>query len=134
MSEKAQGGSRLAEAVRLRDAALALLRREGKASQDGRGLEFEPITAGNSYPRLSLLLTKHPLDGRSMLNVWAMGKRKYEKVLNIEWLGGKFEVVSFRRGEWEPELLAMGPFAPGLFSSQRTPVISRAKAMSRAAR
>ena len=41
-------------------------------------------------------------------SVWAMRKDKYGKVLNIAWLGDKVQLTSFRRGEWETELLAMG--------------------------
>jgi hypothetical protein len=48
------------------------------------------------------------LDGRLMLSVWAMLNGKHAKVLNIEWFGDKVQVVSFRRGEWESELLTMG--------------------------
>jgi hypothetical protein len=116
MSGDLLGGSRLGEAIRLRDAGLALLQREGKESQREekqsqvlRGaIEFEPAKPEKPYPRLSLLLSSHPLDGHSMLSVWAPRKDKYGKVLNIEWFGDKVEVVSFRRGEWETELLAMG--------------------------
>jgi hypothetical protein len=35
------------------------------------------------------------------------GRRKQAKVLSIEWLGERLALVSFRRGEWESELLAM---------------------------
>ena len=104
-----QQTSRLEEAIRLRDAGLALLQREGKQSQAFGGcIEFELARPENPYPRLSLSLSKHPLDGHPMLSVWAMRKDKCGKVLNVEWLGDKVEVVSFRRGEWEAELLAMG--------------------------
>jgi hypothetical protein len=36
------------------------------------------------------------------------GAPKHGKVLNIEWLGNRVELVGFRRGEWKAELLAMG--------------------------
>ena len=42
-----------------------------------------------------------------MLSAWASLKGEHGKVLNIEWLGDNIKVVSFRRGEWESELLAM---------------------------
>jgi hypothetical protein len=109
MSDGLQGGRRLGAAIRLREAGLALLQKEGKQSQThGGAIVFEPHTPENPEPRLSLSLMKHPLDGRFMLSVWAMRKDKHAKVLNIEWFGDKVELVNFRRGEWETELLAMG--------------------------
>ena len=98
--------SRIASALALRDAALALLRRQGKQTGDGVG--FEISTPQNPEPRLSLHLIKHPLDRRQMLSVWSSVRGKYGKVLNVEWLGRELVIVSFRRGEWETELLAMG--------------------------
>ena len=98
--------ARIERVVTLRDAALTLLRRSGKRSSAGIG--FEESTPQNPEPRISLHLRKHPLDGRHMLSVWASVRGKHGKVLNVEWLGREVVVVSFRRGEWETELLAMG--------------------------
>jgi hypothetical protein len=109
MSNIARPGKRLAAAIVLRDAAMAVLQQRGKPSKHLEGhIVFEPHTAQNPEPRLSLSLSKHPLDQRNRLNVWATHKSGHAKVLNIEWLGGAVELVSFRRGEWESELLAMG--------------------------
>src|SRR5262245_8384147 len=109
MSDAVQGGKRFSAAIGLRDAALCLLQRKGKQSQAREDrIVFEEHAPRNPTPRLSLSMVKHPLDGRFMLSVWAMLNGKHAKVLNIEWLDEKVEVVSFRRGEWESELLAMG--------------------------
>jgi hypothetical protein len=48
-----------------------------------------------------------------MLNVWATLRGKHVKVLNIEWMREAIDLTTFRRGEWESELLAMGR-APGM--------------------
>jgi len=47
-----------------------------------------------------------------VLSVWANLEDKHAKVLNIEWRVDTVEVVSFWRGEWESELLAMGRAIP----------------------
>jgi len=99
--------TRLDAAIKLRDAALVLLKQKGKSGREGC-IVFEKHTPQNPTPRLSLSLSKHSLDQRNMLNVWAMLKGEHVKVLNIEWLGEGILLVSFRRGEWESELLAMG--------------------------
>ena len=95
MSNVSRPGKRLAAAINLRDAALALLQQKGKQSQ-GREerLVFEEHTAENPTPLLSLSLSKHPLDERQMLNVWAMLRGEHAKVLNIEWLGEGVQVVN----------------------------------------
>jgi hypothetical protein len=109
MSDVVQEGRRFGAAIGLRDAALCPLQRKGKQSQAREGrIVFEEHAPGNPTPRLSLSMVKDPLDGRLMLSVWAMLNGKHAKVLNIEWFGDKVQVVSFRRGEWESELLAMG--------------------------
>jgi hypothetical protein len=38
---------------------------------------------------------------------------KHAEALNIEWRGNAVVIVSFRRGQWENELLAMGRAIPG---------------------
>lgn len=109
MSNISTSGKRFVAATNLRDAALALLHKKGKQSQDREGrLVFEEHSPENPTPLLSLLLSTQPLDGRKMLSVWAILKGAHAKVLNVEWLGEEVQVVSFRRGEWESELLAMG--------------------------
>ena len=108
MNDVIQGGKRITAAIILRDAALALLEKAGKPSEDERGICFQPHTPKNPNPHLSLLLSRHPHDGRLVLNVWCTLRGKYVKALNIEWNDEAVGIVSFRRGEWESELLAMG--------------------------
>jgi hypothetical protein len=103
---------RLDTAIQLRDAALALLSKKGKPGEARDSIVFEQHTTQAQTPLLSLCLSKHPRDGRAMLSVWANLKDKHAKVLNIEWLGEHVTLVSFRRGEWESELLAMGRVVP----------------------
>ena len=107
-SGRLQKVNRLVQATVLRDAALDLLARRGTMRNDSpRALEFEPITTDNPYPRLSLLHTNYPLHRRHILNIWSSCRGRYVKVLNIQWRGDNIELISFRRGEWEQELLAM---------------------------
>jgi hypothetical protein len=112
MSGVLRKGGRLRTAIELRDAALVVLKKRGKQIDKG-SIVFEQHSPQKPTPHLSLSLTKHPLDGHDMLSVWATLKGKHGKVLNIETLGERVELVSFRRGEWEGELLAMGR-APGV--------------------
>jgi hypothetical protein len=107
MNRVPSASGRLTAVLALRDAALVLLDRTGIA-EDGNGNRwFEPHTPENSEPRMSVLLAKHPLRGYPMLNIWATLKSKHVKVLNMEWTGQAVALVTFRRGEWESELLAM---------------------------
>jgi hypothetical protein len=109
MSTVSGPGKRLDAAIKLRDAALALLQEKGRPHERLEGdVVFEPHTPQNPTPRLSLSLSKHPLDQRNTLSVWATLKGEHAKVLYIEWLGEGVQLVSFRRGDWENELLAMG--------------------------
>jgi hypothetical protein len=98
--------SRLDDAVRLRNAARELLRRKGV--REGGGARFNLASPTDPYPRLSLSVCRFSPDGRLSLSVWAWRGNWYGKVMNIEWLGERIELVSFKRGEWEAELLAMG--------------------------
>jgi hypothetical protein len=110
MSDGFRIGRRLRAAIAVRDAAIAILQTKGERDQaNHEHLVFQPHTPENPYPAISLLLSKHPLDQRFMLSVWANLKGdKYGKVLNIEWLGDRIDLVNFRRGEWESELLVLG--------------------------
>ena len=95
-------------AISLRDAALALLHREGQPDQGRLGTKvFEPHTPQGNEPRLSLSLLQHPHNGSFHLSVWATSKGKHAKVLSINWHGERVELLGFRRGEWEAELKAM---------------------------
>jgi hypothetical protein len=99
---------RVAAVMDLRNAALALLERKGE-SKEGN-LWFEEHTPENPEPRLSILLARYR--GYPSLEVWARLRGGYQKVLNMSWRGDAVAIVSFRRGDWENELLAMGR-APG---------------------
>jgi hypothetical protein len=99
------------QAVELRDAAIAVLRKNGK--QAGDSIVFEQHKQHEFNPRLSLRLSKHPFDAHNMLSVWTnFNKDKHAEALNIEWRGNAVVIVSFRRGQWENELLAMGRAIP----------------------
>jgi hypothetical protein len=91
-------------ATRLREAARALLQKRGE--RDGDRVWFERHTAERPEPRLAMLLCE--INGLQCLNVWAALRGKHVKALNVVWSGDLIDVVSFRRGEWENELLAMG--------------------------
>jgi hypothetical protein len=93
-------------AIRLRDAAVELLRKQGTRDSEGN-VVFDKATPSNSYPRLSLLLSRFPPDGRFNLSVWAPREDWYGKVLSVEWLGDRIKLINFLRGEWELDLLAV---------------------------
>lgn len=99
------------QAVELRDAAIAVLRKNGK--QAGDSIVFEQHKQNEFNPRLSLRLSKHPFDAHNVLSVLTNTNNEYTAVLNIEWRGNAVDIVSFRRGQWENELLAMGRAIPG---------------------
>jgi hypothetical protein len=98
------------QAVELRDAAIAVLRKNGK--QAGDSIVFEQHKQNEFHPRLSLRLSKHPFDAHNMLSVWTNFNKEHAEALNIEWRGNAVDIVSFRRGQWENELLAMGRASP----------------------
>jgi hypothetical protein len=108
------------QAVELRD---AVLRKNGK--QAGDNIVFEQHKQNEFNPRLSLRLSKHPFEAHNVLSVWTNfnedkhNKDKHAEALNIEWRGNAVVIVSFRRGQWENELLAMGRAIRGA-ESQRT--------------
>jgi len=100
------------QAIELRDAALAVLRKNGK--QAGDSIVFEQHTPQDELKtHLSLRLSKHPFDAHNVLSVLTNTNNEYTAVLNIEWRGNAVDIVSFRRGQWENELLAMGRAIPG---------------------
>jgi hypothetical protein len=104
MNDRALSAQKLAAIMELRDAALALLEREGERQNDK--VWFNRHTPENPEPRLAAVFG--PISGWPCLNVWAALRGKHTKVFNIAWMGSAIEVTSFRRGEWENELLAMG--------------------------
>ncbi len=110
MTYKILHGRRLTSVIELRDAAFQLLRRAGENDERGR-LWFQRHTAMNPEPRLAVLLTE--IGGHPSLNVWATLRGKHVKVLNATLIGSAVDVISFRRGDWEIELRAMGR-APGV--------------------
>ena len=113
--------AKLARAVKLRDAAIAIVRRCGTWETDRFGVikimgartgairiiyrtPFQPITSDQSRQKYLGALYRIPLRKNLSygLDIWAP-----KKVLNIEWSEqGKVELVSFRPGEWEAQLIA----------------------------
>ena len=59
-----------------------------------------------------MCLSKNASDGSTWLDVWGTVKGKHSKALNIRWMGQTVDLVTFRRGEWENELLAMAGVMP----------------------
>jgi hypothetical protein len=105
MSEGIGRGQRLLSVIELRNAALRLLQRAGERDETSR-LWFQRHTPTNPEPRLAVLLAK--IGGYSSLNVWATLRGKHVKVLNVTLIGDAVGIISFRRGDWENELRAMG--------------------------
>jgi hypothetical protein len=88
------------QACALRDACMMLVARYGLATeQNGTHLTevvLEPFR---------IWLT--PSGTRRAVDVWYAGADD-AKVLTLGWSGDEVTVVSFRRGSWEQELLALG--------------------------
>ena len=95
---------KLTEVTGLRDAALTLLEMQGERESDR--VWFGRHTPENLEPRLTAVLSHYPR--YSSLEVWSTLRGKHAKVLNMAWKGDAVQVTSFRRGDWESELLAMG--------------------------
>ena len=101
---------RLAMVIELRDAALALVEKEGVPDEDkegGRWCWLGRHTGKTPKARITIFLFNEYVTEAHMLNVWATVKGKNIKVLNIVWNAQKMQVVTFRRGDWENELLVM---------------------------
>src|ERR1700730_1822437 len=116
--------TKLARALLLRDAALAVLRRMGVwetiAVRGARDMKFlsarigslqisyrTPFRGMQAADALKYRAAQHgltvPQNLRYGLDVWAPNK-----VLNIEWDDkGSYALVSFRPGAWEAELTAL---------------------------
>jgi hypothetical protein len=110
MGYKILNGRRLTSVIELRNAAIQLLGRAGQYDEKG-ALWFQRHTAMDPEPRLTMLLTE--IGGYLSLNVWATLRGRHVKVLNVTLIGSAVDVISFRRGDWETELRAMGR-APGV--------------------
>jgi hypothetical protein len=112
--------SRMARALALRNAAVSVLRRKGtRADRKGLArLELNTQCWDDEEPPLAMSY-RTSLESRWLLphglSVWASLRGKRCKVLNIEWSdSGTTELISFRRGGWEDELLAMALPTPYL--------------------
>ncbi len=111
---------KLARAAKLRDAAIAIVRRYGTWETDGSGalkimgaridrIQIIYRTPFQSLPddqsRQKYLAALHGIPLRRNLpyglDIWTP-----KKVLNIEWDDrGRIQLVSFRPGQWETELI-----------------------------
>lgn len=111
---------RVKAAIEVRNAALWILKRfgefqeiqgsyphlrwsEGNLIISHRTPFQRMIRAGGSYE--AALAGQSPLNLRYGLDIW---DRAVGKVLNVEWDDdGKVELVSFRRGDWEAQILSI---------------------------
>ena len=84
----------------LRDACLMLIARYGLATERN-GTHLTEVV----LEPFRIWLT--PSDARRAVDVWYAGAGD-AKVLTLCWSGDEVTVVSFRRGPWEQELLALG--------------------------
>ena len=105
MSASVRHGQRHLSVIELRNAALRLLGRAGKRDESG-DLWFQRHSPTNPEPPLVVLLAK--MGKYSSLNVWATMRGQHLKVLNVTLIGDAVSIISFRRGDWEDELRAMG--------------------------
>src|SRR5215211_8779327 len=110
--------SKLVEALKLRDAALGILRARGELQRAGglriliaregslmMGLRtpFQRLPEMDDYTKYMAALLGGKTNLPYGLDVWAP-----KKVLNIEWSDdGAVNLVSFKRGEWEALLTAL---------------------------
>jgi hypothetical protein len=85
---RSKSGEGLARVNDLRDAALKLIKAFGQ-------WEAVTVTTGESYfqtTNVGLLRLSY--------------RTPFQKLLNIEWNESETRIVTFRRGQWESELLA----------------------------
>jgi hypothetical protein len=91
--------ARRRQACALRDACMMLVARYGLATQQS-GTHLTEVV----LEPFRIWLT--PSGARRAVDVWYAGAGN-ATVLTLWWSGDKFTVVSFRRGSWEQELLAL---------------------------
>ena len=93
---------KLQHLLELRDAALSLLKTQGKEQNIGE----KPITVANVD---QLKLASRKTDTGHALEVWTTVGKATKKVLFLEWnaAGTSIYIVSFKRGEWETVLKAL---------------------------
>jgi hypothetical protein len=106
---------RVESAVAIRDVALKVIEENGQWRKLNRGPEiklFEDERFSMVFyvrPRVSLELPRWCGSGplRSGLYALELWHKTSGKVLNLAWdsVGARPQIVSFRRGEWEQELL-----------------------------
>ena len=118
---RAKRGTRIPTALRIRDAALNRIRSDGgwagvcplgpTMQWQGEGLSILHRTPFQKLPPITdpILKQRSRITGGINLpyglDIWDLDG--VGKVLNIEWRDtGEFELVSFRRGEWESTVLA----------------------------
>lgn len=98
----------------MRDAALYLVRAKGKLGpfwQDADWPVLQHIDGGwmIAYRGPELGGKTPTAEWRFNLNIWQCDAPWRGKVLNIAWQeDGTVRLISFRRGDWEAQLLAMG--------------------------
>ena len=103
---------RMNDAIELRRAAMTLLENHGVRDGSKQDLWYNRHTPQNPEPHIAINITQTAV-GRQTLNIWGRLGDKHVKVFNVDWVGETLEIVTFRRGEWENELLAMNR-APGI--------------------
>jgi hypothetical protein len=92
------------EILELRDACMLLVAQLGN-QREMNGAPTMEVTLGP----FTIWLT--PGGVRRKLDVWHASAGS-TKVLDLGWSGDKLEIVSFRRGAWEQELLGLARRAP----------------------
>jgi hypothetical protein len=92
------------EILELRDACMLLVAQLGN-QREMNGAPAMEVTLGP----FTIWLT--PGGVRRKLDVWHASAGS-TKVLDLGWSGDKLEIVSFRRGAWEQELLGLARRAP----------------------
>jgi hypothetical protein len=100
--------AKIEAALRLRDIAVGTIERIGKwgsISVAGKTIKIRELRAGSLHFALSTPFQRLP-GTRELpygLDIWSGAK-----VLNVVWNGaGWVELVTFRRGEWESEVVAL---------------------------
>ena len=92
--------TRRRQARELRDACMLLTARHGLAAQRSGAHRTEVV-----LDPFRIWLT--PSAGRREVEVWHDARAGSAKVLTLRWSGDDLTVISFRRGAWEHELLAL---------------------------
>ena len=105
-----KSNEQLVTVIELRDAAVALVEKQGVPDENTDRVRWCWLGRhGGKTPKARIAIFQFSLTKAHAVRVWASVKGRNIEVLNMVWSTKEMEVLTFRRGDWESELLAMTP-------------------------